>query len=194
MICAVILAAGESKRMGTPKLLLPFGKNTIIETIVDTLLQSKIDKILVVLGSNRDKIKSKISSRPVLTTANLRYKEGMLSSIQAGFRALPKKTEAVLVFLGDQPLIPSSVIDKLIAGYKKSKKGIFIPVFEKKRGHPILVDFKYKPEIEKLNPDIGLRALVFDHPDDLQEVEVDTPHILKDIDKPEDYKRDLEAH
>jgi molybdenum cofactor cytidylyltransferase len=118
----------------------------------------------------------------------------MLSSIQAGFRALPKKTEAVLVFLGDQPLIPSSVIDKLIAGYKKSKKGIFIPVFEKKRGHPILVDFKYKPEIEKLNPDIGLRALVFDHPDDLQEVEVDTPHILKDIDKPEDYKRDLEAH
>jgi molybdenum cofactor cytidylyltransferase len=191
MICALLLAAGESKRMGEPKMLLPFGQKTIIEHIVDNILASKADKTLVVLGSHREKIFSKISGRPVLTVVNHRYKEGMLSSIQTGFEALPKETLAAIVFLGDQPLIPFSVIDDLIEGYRRTQKGILLPVHKKNRGHPILIDMKYKHEVLTLSPDIGLRALVHGHPEDMLEVEVNSPHILKDIDKPEDYLREL---
>jgi molybdenum cofactor cytidylyltransferase len=191
MICALVLAAGESRRMGAPKLLLPFGDKTIIEHIVDNINQSKVDKILVVLGSRREEIRSKITDWPVLSAVNHRYREGMLSSIQTGFEALPKDTAAALVCLGDQPLIPFSVIDDLIKVYQKTKRGIVLPLYQKKRGHPILIDMKHKQEVLNLSPDIGLRALVHNHPQDVQEVEVDTPHILKDIDYPEDYRNEL---
>ncbi len=191
MILAIVLAAGESRRMGSPKLLLPFGEVPIIESVTRTLLRSKVDNVLVVLGSAREKIMQKIQGLPVLTVENLRYKEGMLSSIQTGFQALPQETEAVLVCLGDQPLIPISVIDSMVECYKKTRKGIILPVFEKKRGHPILIDMKYKNEVLSLSPAIGLRALTHNHPEDVQEVEVDNVHILKDIDYPEDYLRDL---
>ncbi len=191
MICAMILAAGESRRMGAPKLLLPLGEKTIIETVVDEILRSKADQTLVVLGAEREKIKSKIANRPVMIVVNPRFQEGMLSSIQVGFDALPRKTEAVVICLGDQPFIPSSVMDKLIEAFQNTRRGIILPVYKKKRGHPSLIDIKYRQEVKKLSPDIGLRALVHDHPQDLLEVKVDTPHILKDIDKPEDYMREL---
>lgn len=191
MIYALLLAAGESRRMGKPKMLLPFGQKTIVEHILDSILESNSDKILVVLGSHREEILSRIEARPVETVVNHRYKEGMLSSIQTGFEALPKEAAAALVHLGDQPLIPSSVLDALIEAYKGTRKGIVLPVYKKRRGHPILIDIKHRPEILGLSPDIGLRALVHDHPEDIQEVEVDTPYILKDIDKPEDYAREL---
>lgn len=191
MICAVILAAGESRRMGTPKLLLPFGEKTIIEHIVDTVCDSEADKILVVLGSHHEEIRSQIADRPILTVINTRYQEGMLSSIQAGFRSLPPGTAAVVICLGDQPLIPFSVIDRLILTFRRSKKGIVIPVYEGRRGHPILIDVKYKNAVQNISPEIGLRSLIHDYPQDVQEVEVDSPHILKDIDRPEDYAREL---
>jgi molybdenum cofactor cytidylyltransferase len=178
--------------MGAPKLLLPFGDKTIIEHIMDNILDSKADKILVVLGSHREEIRSKIASRPVLTVVNTRYQEGMLSSIQAGFEALPRGTTAALVCLGDQPLIPSSVIDSLVKVYIQTKKGIVLPVYKKSRGHPILIDMKYRQDVKNLSSTVGLRALVHNYPLDVQEVEVDTPHILKDIDYPEDYQNELE--
>jgi len=191
MICAMILAAGESRRMGTPKLLLPFKGKTMIETLVDEVLRSKSDKTMVVLGAEKEKIERIISRLPVAIVVNTRYEEGMLSSIQAGFEALPDEVDAVLVCLGDQPLIPFFVLDRLIEAYKDTKKGIIIPVYKKSRGHPILIDIKYKPEIKRISPDIGLRALVHDQSQDVMEVEVDAPQILKDIDKPEDYMRAL---
>jgi molybdenum cofactor cytidylyltransferase len=191
MICALVLAAGESRRMGRPKLLLPFGDKTIIEHVVDNISYSEADKIMLVLGSHREEILNKMTDREVLTAVNHRYREGMLSSIQAGFRALPRKTSGAVICLGDQPLIPSSVIDVLIEAHQKSKKGIILPVYRMRRGHPILIDIRHKQEVLALNPDIGLRALVHHHSQDIQEVEVDTPHILNDIDRPEDYTRDL---
>jgi molybdenum cofactor cytidylyltransferase len=192
MICAILLAAGESRRMGRPKMLLPFGQKTIVEHILDTILASKADKILVVLGSHREKIFDKIKNMPVQTVINHHFEKGMLSSIQAGFEFLPQDTAAALVCLGDQPLIPFSVLDNLIAAYEQTQKGIVLPTYGKRRGHPILIDLEYKQEILGLSPDIGLRALVHNHPQDVHEVAVDTPHILKDIDNPEDYERELE--
>jgi molybdenum cofactor cytidylyltransferase len=191
MIWAIVLAAGTSRRMGTPKLILPFGEATMIEMALRTLLRSKVDKVLVVLGSDREKIMPLLAGKNVDTVVNHHYREGMLSSIQAGFQALPPETEAALVCLGDQPLIPVSILDQMIECYKKTRGGIILPVYKKKRGHPILVDTKYKNEVLALSPDVGLRALAHNHPEEVHEVEVDTAHILKDIDYPEDYRRQL---
>lgn len=191
MVWALVLAAGESRRMGKPKLLLPFGEKTIIENILDNIQRSRVDKILVVLGSHREEILSKIRARPVGTVVNYRYSEGMLSSIQTGFEALPKDTAATLIYLGDQPLIPPSVANDLIEAYKQTQKGIVLPVYKTRRGHPILIDMKHRKEILNLSPEIGLRELMHNHPEEVQEVEVDTSHILKDIDNPEDYAREL---
>jgi molybdenum cofactor cytidylyltransferase len=189
MIWAIILAAGESKRMGQAKLLLPFGKTSIIETVVESVISSKVDKTLVVLGSRRRQIKEKIGRFPVETTSNPRYKSGMLSSVRRGLEALPQSSEAAVVVLADLPGVPASVIDSLIRAFRSEKKGIIVPVFRKKRGHPLLIDLKYREEIERLSLGIGLRELLLRHPEDIVEVGVSTPAILRDIDNAEDYRR-----
>ncbi len=191
MIWAMILAAGESKRMGKPKLLLPFGEKTIIETVIDSVVQSKVEKVLVILDSNREKIEEKIKSFPLEIAVNPNFQSGMLSSVQFGFQALPENTQAVLVVLGDQPAISSAIIDKIIDAYKRTGKGIVLPVYKNERGHPVLIDMKYRNEVENLSPDIGLRGTVYNHPEDILEVEVETSSILRDIDDLENYKRGL---
>lgn len=191
MIWAMILAAGESKRMGKPKLLLPFGEKTMIETVIDRVIQSKVEKILVVLGSNWKKIEKKIGNLPLEIAINPDFKEGMLSSVQHGFHELPEDARAVLVFLGDQPSIPSEVIDSVIDAFRKTGKGIVLPVYKGERGHPVLIDMKYRHEVENLNPEVGLRELVYGQTDDILEVEVDDAGILRDINDIEDYTKEI---
>ncbi len=192
MIVAIVLAAGESRRMGKPKMLLPYGKKTIIETVIDAVIQSKVDKILVVLGSDRDKIERKIKSySDIEIVFNPDYSQGMLSSVQTGFQALPLETQGAMVLLGDQPSVSTAVINTVIDGYKKQKKGITLPVYKTERGHPVLIDIKYQKVLKKLSPDIGLRGLVYNHPEDILEVVVEDPDILQDIDDIEDYRREL---
>jgi len=187
-ISTLILAAGESKRMGKSKLLLPYQNTTIIENVIKNSLSSRSDKTVMVLGAYRKKILPLIKDLPLSTVYNPDYKQGMLSSIQCGLRSLPLNTQAVIIVLSDQPGIPGQVIDLLIENFHRTKKGIILPTYRQKRGHPILIDFKYRDEILNLSPDIGLRALVHNHSDDILEVPVDYPNILKDIDTPDDYK------
>ena len=187
----MILAAGESKRMGKPKLLLPFGEKTIIEIIVATVVSSKIEQTLVILGSDREKIEQKIKNYPVKIVYNRDFRGGMLSSVQYGFKSLPGETRAVLVVLGDQPKISATVINKLIDAHKSSGKGIVLPVYKKERGHPVLIDVKYGEEVENLSPEVGLRGTVYNHPEDILEVDVETSSIFQDIDYIEDYKKEL---
>ncbi len=191
MIWAMILAAGESKRMGKPKLLLPFREKTIIEIIVATVVSSKVEQTLVILGSAPEKIVQKIKNYPVKIVYNRDFRNGMLSSVQCGFKSLPEETRAVLVVLGDQPSISTSVINELIDVYKSSGKGIVLPVYKKERGHPVLIDVKYGKEVENLSPEVGLRGTVYNHPEDILEVDVETSSIFQDIDYMEDYKKEL---
>lgn len=191
MIAAVILAAGESRRMAIPKLLLPFREKTIIETVISNVIQSKAEEILVILGAESKKIEEKIKNFPVKITKNPHYRRGMLSSVQWGYRNLAENIEAVLICLGDQPSISVTTIDKVIKSYKKTKKGIVIPVYKNERGHPVLIDIKYRSEVENLNPNIGLRQLIYNHPQDTLEVKVKSPSILRDIDDVDDYEREL---
>ena len=201
MIAAVVLAAGESRRMGTQKLLLPFGDSTVIGAVVRAALASRADRVLVVLGADRDAVREEIErvrasgrsgeghgSDRLGFTVNDSYASGMLSSVQAGFRALPTDAEAAVVMLGDQPFLPCAVVDAVIAAYRDSGRGIVIPVFQGRRGHPALVDMKYRGEVLGLDPAEGLRQLVHAHPDDVREVEAGDADILRDLDTPEDYK------
>ncbi len=187
----MILAAGESTRVGKPKLLLPFGEKTIIETIIGQAIASRADKTLVVLGSGWEKIAEKIKKFDLKTTVNPNFKKGMLSSVQRGFKALPENTRAVLVLLGDQPAVSAAIIDQIIEAYQRTNKGIVLPVYKKERGHPVLIDLKYKGEVEGLSHEIGLRGLVYSHPEDIMEIEVNTASILRDIDYLEDYQKEL---
>ena len=190
-IWAVILAAGESKRMGLPKMLLTFSGRTMIEKVITNVSESKIDKIIVVLGAYREALVELISKLPVKYCYNDNYKKGMLSSVQCGFRNLPSDFKAVLVFQGDQPLITSNAINEVIEAYLSSGKGIVIPVYKGRRGHPLLIDIKYRDEIEKLNPDKGLRSLACMFSDDVLEVDTNESGILTDFDTYEQYKKEL---
>jgi molybdenum cofactor cytidylyltransferase len=114
----------------------------------------------------------------------------MLSSVKCGIRNLPSDFDVVLVFQGDQPLISSHTINKTIDAYLLSGKGIVIPVFENKRGHPVLINRKYKAEIEKIGIENGLRSLAHQFPDDVLEITTDDPGILRDFDTYEEYKKE----
>jgi molybdenum cofactor cytidylyltransferase len=224
MIWAVVLAAGESKRMGTQKLLLPFGDTTVVGAVVRTALASRANHVLAVLGADAGPVRRALEHRtaapappeavqdhvaapkaapdrpgaasleaPPMSvrlsfTINEGYMSGMLSSVQAGFRALPADAKAAVVMLGDQPFLPSAVVDAVVAAYRESGMGIVIPIFRGRRGHPVLIDLKYRDEVLGLDPADGLRQLMRAHPADIREIEVDDPGILRDLDTPEDYQ------
>lgn len=190
-IWALILAAGESKRMKVPKMLLPIEGKAMIERVIENVTASGIKKIIVVLGSAKDQILGIIKHLPVEFCYNEKYRNGMLSSVRCGFRNLPEEYKAVIVFQGDQPMIEPWVVTRLISAYRQTKKKIVIPVYKKKRGHPLLIDRKYSDEIYKLDDRLGLRSLATKFQRDVLDVVVNTPDILKDIDTKEDYLNEL---
>ena len=191
MITAVVLAAGRSERMGSPKMLLPFGRKTLIETVLAGVLRSRVDDVVVVLGAHRAAVEPVVSKFAVRTVFNEGFEKGMLSSVLRGLREVPAAARAFLVVLGDHPFPPASVIDRLIAAHDRTGKGIVLPVYRGRRGHPVLVDGRYRGRVAALDPSIGLRQLARDHPDDVLEVPVRTPAVLVDIDSPDDYRRAL---
>jgi len=190
-IWAVILAAGESKRMGSPKMLLPFNGSTMIECVIANVTKSDADKIIVVLGAEKEVLIQLTGKWPIEYCYNENYKEGMLSSVQCGLKNLPPLCKASLVFQGDQPLIPSETINAVIKAYASSEKGIVIPVYEKKRGHPILIDMKYRNDIDNLSPGDGLRSLSYMFPADVLEVDTNESGILRDFDTYEQYTKGI---
>lgn len=190
-IWAIILAAGESKRMKVPKMLLPFNGKTMIEKVIENVGQSKVFNTLVVLGASKEEILGVISHLNVDHCFNENYRNGMFSSVKCGFRNLPPTFDAVLIFPGDQPFIEPAVINSIIDAYLKKRKGIVIPVYKKKRGHPLLLDFKYRKAIELISESEGLRSLALKYQKDVLEVRISSPGILTDIDTKEDYLNEI---
>jgi xanthine/CO dehydrogenase XdhC/CoxF family maturation factor/CTP:molybdopterin cytidylyltransferase MocA len=193
-ISAIILAAGESSRMKKPKLLLPFGDRSIIETVVDHAGRSAIGKTIVVLGANHEAIGKQIRNYPVETVYNSQYKKGMFSSVQCGLRAVPEPTEAVMILLGDQPMIGTGIMDRMVKAYRKAESGIIVASCKGKRGHPILIGSKYFRELLELPSGSSLRELLDMHLEDITELETDSPEILRDIDTEKDYQEELKHH
>jgi molybdenum cofactor cytidylyltransferase len=160
---------------------------TMLENVIRNVTASAVDNTIVVLGADRDMLIPFVIKSSIRYCINDNYKEGMLSSVKCAMTALPDNMDAVLVFQGDQPFIPSYVINKLIDNYKASGKGIIIPVFDGRRGHPVLIGNKLINEVTKLDPGKGLRSLAYTFPDEVLEVETDNQGILRDIDTYEDY-------
>jgi molybdenum cofactor cytidylyltransferase len=190
-IWAIVLAAGESRRMGSPKMILPYGDRSVIGTVIENILDSKVENIMIVLGAYRDEVLKSIKGLPVNHCYNADYKEGMLSSVKCGLRYLPNDYQAAIVFPGDQPMIGADVVNLIINAYLEAGKGIVIPVFGTKRGHPLLTANRYRDEILNLDGSDGLRGLARQHPEDVLEVETGDPSILKDIDTREDYLNEI---
>ncbi len=190
-VWAIVLAAGKSTRMGTQKLLLPFDGKTIVEKVVENILNSEIDKVMVVLGANHFDVAETLKAWPVKTVWNENFQEGMHTSVISGVKALPSGAKAALIFLGDQPFISDQAVQKVVEAWQTSQKGIVIPLFDGKRGHPPLYDMKYRQELSSLNPAIGLRSVALKFQEDVYEVETFCPEIVRDIDTRSDYLNEL---
>jgi molybdenum cofactor cytidylyltransferase len=191
-LAGIVLAAGESRRMGQPKQLLPFGERTILERVVDTLLTAGIGEVVVVLGHLADRVRVVLGDRPVKAIVNTAYRQGMLSSVKCGVRAVGAEYDAVLIALGDQPHIEGAVVGEVIRAYRDSDAGIVIPRYGDKKGHPIIINLrKYREAVANLPEDAGLNVLMQEHADDVRLIDVGTEDIIRDIDVPDDYAREL---
>ncbi len=183
-VSAIVLAAGKSSRMGKLKQLMPLGESTILEQTLDNLLASKAAEVIVVLGYKAEEITRRLSGRPVKVVVNPIYRKGMGTSIAAGLKFVDSQAQAVMLVLGDQPYVDSPTIDRLIDAFGSDSKGIAIPVFKKKRGHPLIFDRKYQTSLRDLSGDVGGREIIKQNPEDVLEVPVKCEGVVIDIDTP----------
>lgn len=196
MISAIILAAGESKRMGEQnKLLLPFRGQTLIECIVDTVLSSDVGEVIVVLGHDAVRVREGCRDRRVKFVQNDNYQQGMTTSIQMGVQAADTDADGFMICLSDLPLIEPDELNHLLYAFEEAvranNKYIAIPVFEGQRGNPVIFSMIYKNHI--LDDDdgkgwMGCKGIIKQNPAQVLEVEMATDHVLRDIDTPEDYQ------
>ena len=187
MIGAVILAAGQSRRMGRNKMLLPFAASTVLETIVTEIAAcAQIANRVVVTGHQTDEIAALLGAYPVRCAFNPAYAQAdMLVSIQVGLRTLSTEATAALIVLGDQPRIQRAVIEQVITA--QQPQTIVIPSYQMKRGHPILIDRALWPDVLALPETATLRDFIRAHEDQIRYVVVETDSVLNDMDTPEDY-------
>ena len=192
MLSAILLAAGESKRMGEPKQLMPLGQSTMVEQAIDNLLNSAVNEIIVVLGYRAEEVIKTVAAKPVKIAINPNYQQGMSTSIIAGLNLVDSQAQAVMLALSDQPLVDSQTINRLIKEFYNHDKGIAIPTYQGNRGHPIIFAIRYKPKLLELKGDIGGRQIIKHHPEDVLEVAVDSESVISDIDTRDDYRSQLD--
>lgn len=187
MITAIILAAGESKRMGEPKMLMPWGKSTVLQTVISTFQASGVKDILVVTGGAHQQVENLIG-KTVETVFNENYQNGeMLSSIQLGLSVKMREASAALICLGDQPQVEERSVRKICNTFLASKSQIVVPSYEMRRGHPWLVARPLWDELLAMKPPKTPRDFLKKHARAIHYVIVDTPSVIADLDTPEDY-------
>jgi molybdenum cofactor cytidylyltransferase len=190
MISAIILAAGQSRRMRQPKMLLPWGALTVIEQVITTFLAAGIEDIVVVTGGARESVEKIIEPYPVEKVYNRDYAAGeMLSSLQLGLRVLPNRAQAALIALGDQPQVQEATVRLVCEAHVERKFSLVVPSFQMRRGHPWLVAHPLWQEILALKPPESPRDFLSRHAAEIHYVDAGTSSILADLDTPEDYQR-----
>jgi len=194
MIATIILAAGQSKRMGQPKMLLPWGNVTVIEQVIHIFAVAGMEDILVITGGAHERVQEIIvkshTNFPVRSVYNKDYESGeMLSSIQCGLRDLTEKgIEAAIIGLGDQPQVEASSVRRVCEAFRQTRSPLVVPSYRMRRGHPWLAARSLWDEILSLRPDQTPRDFLNAHAEDVHYVEMDSPSILSDLDTPEDYR------
>jgi molybdenum cofactor cytidylyltransferase len=185
---AVVLAAGEARRFGAPKLLMPFGDSTVLGSVIAALTAADIAPIVVVTGPGAAAIQATLKGEAVQVVGNPDPARGMVSSIRVGVAAVPTSLNRFLVALGDQPRIRAKGIAHLLRQHAGSGKGIALPTYRGKRGHPVVFSAGYREAILALTDDQTLRDLIHAHRDDCVEVDLDSDAYVRDIDTQEQYE------
>jgi molybdenum cofactor cytidylyltransferase len=188
MINAIILAAGQSKRMGKPKPLLRFGDKTFLEQIISVLKLSDVDRITVVLGAEAETIKSSVDLSETNIVINKDYLKGQLSSLIAAIEDTPEETEAVLLCLADAPFVSKEVVNKIVSKFKETNNPIIVPIFNGERGHPTLFSKSLFNELLNAPQDQGARYVLYSNEEKVLEVEISESGFLISIDTPDEYK------
>lgn len=192
MIGAVVLAAGQSRRMGQPKLCLPWGTTTILGQVIATLGSVGLDEIVVVTGAARQEVETLVldlaEQFPLHTVHNPDYAQtDMLGSMQIGLRALSDQVEAALIVLGDQPQVQKKTVKLVLEAYKNHRAGLVIPSYNKRRGHPWLAARRLWPSLLSLTSEQTPRDFLSAHPAEILYVPIEDDSILRDVDTPEQY-------
>ena len=187
MISAIVLAAGESKRMGQPKMLMPWGESTVLQTVIATIQAAGIADILVVTGGARRQVEALVG-RSVQTVHNEEYMKGeMLGSIQTGLKVKMPQAAAALICLGDQPQVREASVREVWETFIRSSSPIVVPSYKMHRGHPWLLARPLWDEFLAMEAPFTPRDFLKKHSDQIKHVEIDHPSILEDLDTPEDY-------
>jgi molybdenum cofactor cytidylyltransferase len=186
-VAAILLAAGQSRRMGAFKPLLPFGNKTVIACCIDYLQEGGVETIVVVLGHRADEVRRHLAGRQVIFAVNPDPNSEMGASIAAGVSKLPESCQAVLIALSDHPAVPAAVVSRLIEAWENGAR-LVIPTSNDRGGHPVLVDLSFRSELLNLSSTGGLRALFETHKNELDRVPVNSPFIARDMDTWDDYR------
>lgn len=195
MTVALLPAAGASRRMGRPKLLLPFGGGTLVGSLVASLRGGGVSTILLVTAPGSEDLQAWARDAGVAVAVNPEPERGMLSTIREGIAALggaaalARRGELLLVSPADLPAVRSETIARLIREATDSGAPLALPVYRGKRGHPLAIAPALIPEIETLDPEVGLRQLRDRHEAELLEIEVEDAGVVLDVDTPAEYER-----
>ena len=194
MISAVILAAGESRRMGKQnKLLLPVGGEALLVKLVKSVCDSDVGQVLVVIGHEAEKIRRELNNFPISFVSNPNFSEGMTTSIKFGVKEVSPDSDGFLICLADMPFINTSEISKLIHAYVqnriKEERLIVVPVFKGQRGNPVLFSSEFRNDILEHEKEFGCKEVIMNNSESVEEIEMDDENMLLDVDTLEDYQR-----
>jgi molybdenum cofactor cytidylyltransferase len=190
MISAIILAAGESKRMGQPKMLLPWGKTTVLGHVISIFQRAGIEDIIVVVGGARTHVEEIVKQHGVRSIFNADFENGeMLPSLQCGLETQSPRAQAALIGLGDQPQVQEGTVRLVCETFKRMQPKIVVPSYQMRRGHPWLVERSLWDELLAMRPPRSPRDFLNEHSREIQYVEVSTSSILADLDTMEEYKK-----
>ncbi len=191
-VAAVVLAAGESRRLAPQKLLLPFGEATVIGSVVGALEEAGLDPIIVIAGGQETEIREALRGRRAQVVRNPEVTRGMLSSLRVGLEALTEEVGRFVIALGDQPRLRGKHVRWLLEGQTRRGKGIAIACYGGKRGHPVAFAARYREGILALGDDRTLRDLIHGNMSDVADVECDSDAVIRDVDTREDYEAELQ--
>jgi molybdenum cofactor cytidylyltransferase len=182
-IAGLILAAGESRRMGSPKALLSYGGETFLDTLIG-LFSTRCSPVIVVLGAGAAAIRAAVA-RPATFVVNANYARGMTTSLQCGLQAVPPDAEGVLFTLVDHPSVMPATVDALLA---PPRPLVRVPRYGAERGHPIWFSRDLIPEFLAIPEGGAANAVVRGHAAETEFLDLDDPGITADIDDPEAYR------
>lgn len=189
MLAAVILSGGSSSRMGSPKALLPYHGRPFLDHLLEITRHPKIGVHRVVLGAHAEPIAKAIDLSGDEIVINADWQSGQLSSIQAALRSLPAGTDGMVLCLIDHPLISANLVDNLISHYYSSHAAIVLPVFEGRRGHPVLFSARLYEELLNAPPATGARAVVWANAKEVYEFATTEEGCILNLNDPETFAR-----